>query len=313
MGRFLVRRGMQAVVTVLLATLVVHVAVTVLPGDPIRAMFGFQPPPPDVIEAIRARYHLDEPYLVQYWLFLSDVLTFDLGASYRQGDVNAAIARTWVPTAWLVVIALGAQAVLGTAAGVIATVRPGTWLSRSILLAASLMIAVPVVLSAPTLHYLLTIRFHVLPINPTVGGWHAFLLPIATLAAVTMGTLIVFLRSELRQGLRAPHVKFAVASGVRHHRVVGLHALRSSMPPVVSYLASNLGIVVVGVLIVEASMNIDGLGTLLFSSIRSQDRTVVVAVVMLVTIAVIVMNLLADVLVAALDPRARSGLVEEGA
>ena len=304
---------MQAVVTVLLATLVVHVAVTVLPGDPIRAMFGFQPPPPDVIEAIRARYHLDEPYLVQYWLFLSDVLTFDLGASYRQGDVNAAIARTWVPTAWLVVIALGAQAVLGTAAGVIATVRPGTWLSRSILLAASLMIAVPVVLSAPTLHYLLTIRFHVLPINPTVGGWHAFLLPIATLAAVTMGTLIVFLRSELRQGLRAPHVKFAVASGVRHHRVVGLHALRSSMPPVVSYLASNLGIVVVGVLIVEASMNIDGLGTLLFSSIRSQDRTVVVAVVMLVTIAVIVMNLLADVLVAALDPRARSGLVEEGA
>ena len=313
MGRFLVRRGMQAVVTVLLATLVVHVAVTVLPGDPIRAMFGFQPPPPDVIEAIRARYHLDEPYLVQYWLFLSDVLTFDLGASYRQGDVNAAIARTWVPTAWLVVIALGAQAVLGTAAGVIATVRPGTWLSRSILLAASLMIAVPVVLSAPTLHYLLTIRFHVLPINPTVGGWHAFLLPIATLAAVTMGTLIVFLRSELRQGLRAPHVKFAVASGVRHHRVVGLHALRSSMPPVVSYLASNLGIVVVGVLIVEASMNIDGLGTLLFISIRSQDRTVVVAVVMLVTIAVIVMNLLADVLVAALDPRARSGLVEEGA
>lgn len=312
MGRFLVRRGMQAVVTVLLATLVVHVAVTVLPGDPIRAMFGFQPPPPDVIEAIRARYHLDEPYVVQYWLFLSDVLTFDLGASYRQGDVNAAIARTWVPTAWLVVIALGAQAVLGTAAGVIATIRPGTWLSRSILLAASLMIAVPVVLSAPTLHYLLTIRFHVLPINPTVGGWHAFLLPIATLAAVTMGTLIVFLRSELRQGLRAPHVKFAVASGVRHHRVVGLHALRSSMPPVVSYLASNLGIVVVGVLIVEASMNIDGLGTLLFSSIRSQDRTVVVAVVMLVTIAVIVMNLLADVLVAALDPRARAGLVEEG-
>lgn len=312
MGRFLVRRGLQAVLTVLLSTLVVHVAVTVLPGDPVRALFGFRPPPPEAIAAIRARYHLDDPYVVQYWLFLKDVLTLDFGESFRLGDVNAAIARTWVPTFWLVTLALLGQAVIGTAAGVVSTVRSGTWVSRTILVAASVMIAIPVVLSAPTLHYLLTIRFHVLPINPTVGGWHAYLLPIATLAAVTMGTLIVFLRSELRQSLRAPFVKFAMASGVRHHRVVGLHALRSALPPVVSYLASNLGIVVVGVLIVEGAMGIDGLGALLFSSIRSQDRTVVVAVVMLTTIVVVLLNLLADVLVALLDPRARQRLTEVG-
>lgn len=313
MGRFLVRRGLQAVLTVLLSTLVVHVAVTVLPGDPVRALFGFRPPPPDAIAAIRARYHLDDPYVVQYWLFLKDVLTLDFGESFRLGDVNAAIAGAWVPTFWLVSLALLGQAVLGTAAGVVSTVRSGTWVSRTILVAASVMIAIPVVLSAPTLHYLLTIRFHVLPINPTVGGWHAYVLPIVTLAAVTMGTLVVFLRSELRQSLRAPFVKFAVASGVRHHRVVGLHALRSALPPVVSYLASNLGIVVVGVLIVEGAMGIDGLGALLFSSIRAQDRTTVVAVVMLTTIVVVLLNLLADVLVAVLDPRARQRLTEEGA
>ena len=304
---------MQAVVTVLLATLVVHVAVTVLPGDPVRALFGFRPPPPDVIAAIRDSYHLNEPYVVQYWLFLTDILTLDLGLSLRGDQVNEMVAATWVPTAWLVGSALVVQAVLGIVAGVVTTLRPSSWPTRAVLAAASLMIAVPVVLSAPTLHYLLTIRLHALPINPTVGGWVAYVLPVATLAAVTLGTLIVFLRSELRQSLRAPYVKFATASGIARHRVVGIHALRTALPPVVSYLASNLGIVVVGVLIVESAMGIDGLGDLLFGGIRAQDRSVVVSVVMLITIVVILLNLVADLLVAALDPRARAGLVEEGA
>lgn len=302
---------MQAAVTVLLATLVVHVAVTVLPGDPVRALFGFRPPPPDVIAAIRESYHLDEPYVVQYWLFLTDVLTLDLGLSLRGGEVNALVAETWVPTAWLVGVALATQAVLGIVAGVVTTLRPSTTGSRTVLAAASVMIAVPVVLSAPTLHYLLTIRFHVLPINPTAGGWHGFVLPVATLAAMTLGTLIVFLRSELRQTLRTPFVKFATASGIRQYRVVGMHALRAALPPVVSYLASNLGIVVVGVLVIEATMGVDGLGDLLFGAIRSQDRSIVVSVVMLITLVVIALNLLADLLVAALDPRARVGLTEE--
>lgn len=312
MGRFFVRRGLQAVVTVLLATLVVHVAVTVLPGDPVRALFGFRPPPPDEIVRIRARYHLNDPYVVQYWLYLRDVLTLDFGTTLRGTDVNALVAASWPSTAWLVGVALFAQTVVGVAAGVLTTVRPATWTSRSVLVASSTMIAIPVVLSAPTLHYLLTIRYPILPINPTVGGWHAYLLPVVTLMAVTLGTLVIFLRSELRQTLRAPFVKFAQASGVRHHRVVGLHALRAAMPPVISYLASNLGIVVVAVLIVEGSMGVPGLGSILFGAIRTQERSVVVSVVMLVTIVVIVLNLLADVIVAALDPRARAGLQTEG-
>ncbi len=312
MGAFLLRRGLQALATILLATVVVHAAVTVLPGDPVRALFGFRPPPPEAIEAIRARYHLDEPYVVQYGLFLRDVLTLDLGDSIRSREpVNGLIAQTWMPTAWLVGLAMLFQVILGVGAGVFSTLRPGTWMSRSILVSASVMIAVPVVLSAPALHYLLTIRFHLLPINGVVGGWHAFVLPVATLAAVTLGTVIIFLRAELRQAMRAPFVKFATASGIRLHRVIGLHALRSAMPPVISYLASNLGLVVVGVLIVEATMRVDGMGGLLFGAIRAQDRSVVVSVVMLITIVVIVLNLLADVLVAALDPRARVGARED--
>ncbi len=191
------------------------------------------------------------------------------------------------------------------------TLRPSTWGSRAILVGASLMIAVPVVLSAPALHYLLTIRFHVFPINPTVGGWHAYVLPVLVLMGVTMGTLTIFLRSELRQTLRAPFVKFAQAGGAPQYRLVGVHALRAAMPPVISYLASNLGIVMVAVLIIEGTMGLPGLGNVLFGAIRFQERSIVVSVVMLITIAVILLNLLADVAVATLDPRARVGMTGE--
>ena len=309
MGRFLVRRGLQAVATVLFATLVVHVAITILPGDPVRALFGFRRPPPEVVTRIRAQYHLDDPYVVQYWLFLTDMLTLDLGQSLRGGQVNAMVAAAWMPTATLVSAALVVQAVLGLAGGVLATLHTGTWTSRSILALASVMIAVPVTLSAPLLHHVLTVRLGLLPINASAGGWAALVLPVLVLAAVTLGTVVVFLRSELRQTLRAPFVRFATATGLRRRRVVGVHALRVALPPVIGYMASNLGIIVVSVLVVEDILGVPGLGQLLINAIEFQDRSTVVAVVMLVTIVVVVLGTLADIVVAALDPRVRRGSV----
>lgn len=312
MGSFLVRRCLQAVVTILLATLVVHVSITVLPGDPVRALFGFVPPPPEVAEAIRRQYNLDEPYVVQYLLYLQDIITFDLGRSLRsRSSVNEIVAEAWQPTFWLVAIALTFQAVVGVGFGLAASLRPGRWSTRWLLTAAATMIALPVVLTAPVLHHFLTIRFRIFPINSNVGGWHAWVLPILVLSAMTLGMVVLFTRAELRQTLRAPFIRFAAASGVAPHRLVGLHAMRAAAPPLVSFLASNLGIVVVGVLIVEGTMHIEGLGSVLFTAIRFQDRSVVVSIVMLITVVVILLNLLADVVVAALDPRARAGLLDE--
>ena len=313
MARFLARRGLQAAVTLLLATLVVHVAVTVLPGDPVRALFGIRRPPPELVEMVRTQYHLDEPYVVQYALYLRDVVMLDFGQTLRGADVNGLIAAAWPSTAWLVGLALVAQAVLGLAAGVFTAVRPATWTTRAVLVAASLMLAVPVVLSAPALHHLLAIRWSILPVNAAAGGWHAHLLPLATLVTVTLGTLVLFLRQELRQALRASFARFATACGLPRRRVVGVHALRVALPPVIGYLASNLGIVIVGVFVIEGTMGIGGLGSLLLDAISGRDRSIVVSTVMLVTFVVILLNLLADVLVAAVDPRARQDVEGETA
>lgn len=313
MGRFLARRGLQALGTLLLASLVVHVAVTVLPGDPVRALFGFRPPPPEAVEFIRARFNLDEPYLVQYWLYLQDVVTFDLGTSLRFGrPVNEMVAEAWPVTLRLVVLAVALQLVVGLVGGLWTAIQPASWPSRVILGASVTMIAVPVVLSTYVLQGLFGLRWHLFPISGTYDGWMSYVLPATALAAMTLGTVIIFLRSELRQTLRAPFIRFATASGIARPRVIGVHALRAATPPVVAYLASNLGQVVLGVLIVEGVFNLPGLGGVMFSAIRGQDRSVVVSLVMLVTVVVVLLNLVADVVVAALDPRARVGLEPEG-
>lgn len=313
MGHFLARRGLQALATILLATLVVHVAVTVLPGDPVRALFGFRPPPPEAVISIRARFNLDEPYLVQYWLYLRDVLTLDLGTSLRHGrDVNEMVAEAWPVTVRLVTFALGMQVVVGLAGGVWTAIHPTAWSTRLVLVGSVLMIAVPVVLSTYVLQGLFGLRWHVLPITGTYDGWVSYVLPALALAAMTLGTVVIFLRSELRQALRAPFIRFATAAGVARPRVIAVHALRTATPPVVAYLASNLGQVVLGVLIVEGVFNLPGLGGVMFEAIRGQDRSVVVSLVTLVTVVVVLLNLVADLVVAALDPRVRVGVETEG-
>jgi ABC-type dipeptide/oligopeptide/nickel transport system permease component len=296
---------------VLLATLVVHLSVTVLPGDPARALFGFRPPPPEVLQAIHERFHLDDPYWVQYWLYLKDVLTFDLGTSLRTGrDVGMMVGAAWPTTVNLALFTLGFEVVLGVAGGLFVSLRPRTWGSRFVMVAAVTMIAVPVVLSTYILQGLVGIRWHLLPFAGTRAGWVSYVLPAVTLAGMTLGTVIVFLRTELRQALRAPFIAFARANGVARPRLIAVHAMRVAGPPVVTYLASNLGFIVLGILIVEGVFGLPGLGGLLFRAIRAQDRSVVVSVVMLITLVVIVLNLLADVLVAMLDPRVRAGLTE---
>lgn len=314
MGAFLARRGLQALATILLSTLVVHVAVTVLPGDPVRALFGIVRPPPELVEAVRARYNLDEPYVVQYWLYLKDVVSFDLGTSLRFGrDVNSMVAEAWPVTVRLVALALGLQVVVGGVASVWTAIRPSSWTSRAILVSAVLMIAVPVVLSTYILQGLFGLQWQVFPISGVRDGWMSYVLPASALAAMTLGTVVIFMRSELRQTLRTPYIHFATASGIGRPRVIGVHALRAATPPVVAYLASNLGHVVVGVMVVEGVFGMPGLGDVVLQAIRNQDRSVVSSLVLLITIVVILLNLFSDIVVAALDPRVRSGVEAERA
>ncbi len=314
MGRFVVRRGGRALITLLVATLVFHLALTVLPGDPVRALFGFRPPPPELAEELRRQFRLDEPYVVQYLGYLGDLVRFDLGRSLpldpfgeatRGRSVNSIVAAAWPYTARLLAASLLLQAVVGVVGGVLAAVREGSVVARGVVASSVVLIALPVILTAYALQVAVGLQFSWVPLVGANAGWRSYLLPVLALTGVTLGTVVLFLRSELRRTLRSPFIHYATACGVRRPRIVGVHALRVALPPVMAYLATNLGQIVMGVLIVEGIFGLPGLGGEIFQAIRRQDRSLLASLVTLITFGVILANLATDLVVSTLDPRVR--------
>lgn len=313
MLRFTAGRSLQAAVSLWVALTVVFVAVTQLPGDPVGALFGFRRPPEGAVEAIRAQYHLDEPLLRQYLLYLADVLRGDLGTSYPRNPFGGARVGTPVldtirRTAPVSAVVLGASLVLqvlvGLTAGALAARRePGA--ARGVYALALLLVATPVLVAAYGLRTLVGAELRLLPVRGLFSGPEGYVLPVLALSALSTGYVVLLTRSEVREALGSRFVLAARARGIPPVRIVSRHALRPSLIPVVAYLAANAGQLFVGLIIVEGVFSLPGLGGAVFSAVAGRDRTVLVGLVTVVMAVVIVANAVADVLVALLDPRVR--------
>lgn len=313
MGRFLLSRGLQMVASLLGALTLVFVAVTQLPGDPVRALFGFRPPPPEIYNAIRNQFHLDEPLWRQYLLYLSDILRGDFGNGYpldgfgaaRIGvSVNDLVAATLPVSAVILVGALAIQLLVGVTAGALAASRHGDRMGRAVYAVALLLVSTPVLVAAYTLRHMFASRLDWFP-YVGVFRWEGFVLPILALAALSTGYVMLLSRTELRETLAAPFIKAARGRGLSQRRVVGVHALRPASIPVLTFVAANLGELFLGLLIVEGLFGVPGIGGALFDAIASRDRSLLVGMVTVIMLIVIVANAVAEVLVAALDPRIR--------
>jgi ABC-type dipeptide/oligopeptide/nickel transport system permease component len=314
-GSYIARRVLQGIFTLLATTLLFHASITVLPGDPVRALFGFRRPNPLIAAEIKERFHLDEPYFVQYGHYLWDLLHGDLGMSYpfsvftsRGGTpVNPLVESALPISARILVTAILLQLVLGLALGMLMSVRQHTKITRWLYLGVVLAAAVPVIVSAFALKDVFANSLQVLPYGGVRDGWRSYVMPVIAVAATGTAYVVLLTRSELMNTLRQRYIKAAEARAIPEYRIVGLHALRASLLPALTYVAANLGQLVTGLLIVEGIFNIPGLGGLMFTAIQRQDRSLLVSIILLVTVAVIIANILADVLYAVIDPRIRLG------
>lgn len=315
MGSYIARRVLQGIFTLLATTLLFHASITVLPGDPIRALFGFRPPNPLIAAEIKARYHLDDPYIVQYGHYLWDLLHGDLGMSYpfsvftsRGGTpVNSLVAGALPVSARILVTAILLQLVFGIGLGMVMSVRQRTPLTRWLYFGVVVAAAVPVIVSAFALKEIFANNLQILPYGGVRDGWRSYFMPVVAVAATGTAYVVLLTRSELTHTLRQRYIKAAEARAIPEYRIVGMHALRASLLPAVTYVAANLGQLVTGLLIVEGIFNIPGLGGLMFTAIQRQDRSLLVSIILLVTVGVIIANILADVLYAIIDPRIRLG------
>jgi oligopeptide transport system permease protein len=312
-GRYIARRVLQGVFTLLATTLLFHASITVLPGDPIRALFGQRTPNPMIAAEVKEKFHLDQPYVVQYGHYLWDLLHGDLGMSYpfdiftsRGGTpVNALVAGALPVSARILVSAVLLQLVIGVGLGILMSVRQRTKTARWIFVGVVFAAAVPVIVSAFALKDVFANSLQILPYGGVQDGWRSYIMPVVAVAATGTAYVVLLTRSELMRTLRQRYIKAAEARAIPEYRVVGMHALRASMLPALTYVAANLGQLVTGLLIVEGIFNIPGMGGLMFTAIQRQDRSLLVSIILVVTVAVIIANIIADVLYAVIDPRIR--------
>lgn len=303
---YMFRRFLQLVPVFFGATLLVYFLVFISPGDPIAALSGGKPLSPDVAESLREQYNLDQPFLVQYGMYLQNLLTLDLGQTFSGQEVSAVIARAFPATARLAVEALIFEAFFGIIFGVIAGLRKGKIFDATILVVSLIVIAVPIFVLGFALQFLIGVKAGWA--KPTVGGnagWLDLILPAVALGLLSFAYVLRLTRTSVIENMQADYVRTATAKGLSRRRVVTVHILRNSLIPVVTFLGADLGMLMGGAIVTEGIFNVPGIGNLIYRAILKGESATVVAVVSVLIVVFVVANLVVDLLYAWLDPRIR--------
>ena len=253
-------------------------------------------------------YGLDQPWYVQYWHFLSNLLHFDLGLSFEIRGLRVSdILSSGIPiSAQIGLLAVILQVIIGVPIGIYAAVRAGKW-SDTVLMTIALMIfALPTFVIIPFYQLLMVaLSQHNLPFLP-VSGWGQpinYIAPVGILALVGLGFYARLTRTTMLEVLGQDYVRTARAKGLSERVVVYRHAFRNSLVPLVTAIGPGLAFIVGGAFFTETLFNIPGIGFMAVSAIQTKDMPVVQGTVMIVAAAVAVMNLIVDVVYGILDPR----------
>ncbi|MEU4411486.1 ABC transporter permease [Streptosporangium sp. NPDC023963] len=310
MGRYILRRLIQSIPVLVGATLLIYAIVFALPGDPIAALAGEKRVDPNIVAILREQYHLNDPFLVQYWYYVTGLLGGDFGTTFAGVGVGEILAGKFQVTINLAATALVMEAVIGVGLGLYAALRHGRASDSMILASTLVLISIPILVTGFVLQLLLGVKLKqagidLFPVAGVTEGWRSYLLPGFVLAGVSIAYLTRLARNSLVEILRADYIRTAVAKGLPRNRIVGRHALRNALIPLVTYLGADLGQLMGGAVITETIFNLPGIGQQLFSSVHLREQPVVVGIVTVLVLIYILANLVVDLLYAVLDPRIR--------
>ncbi|MBB5913399.1 oligopeptide transport system permease protein [Nocardia transvalensis] len=306
MAWYVVRRLLQMIPVFLGATLLIYAMVFLIPGDPIRALAGDRPMTPAVEATLRARYHLDQPFFIQYLEYLKGILTFDFGTSFSGRPVRDELARAFPITLKLALMAVFIEGVFGVLFGLIAGLRKGKLFDSTMLVLSLVVIAVPIFVIGFLAQFLLGVKWGIAPV--TVTGKASFtdlLVPAFVLGSLSFAYVLRLTRNSVAENMTADYVRTATAKGLSRRRVIGVHILRNSLIPVITFLGTDLGALMGGAVVTEGIFNIPGVGGTLFQAITRGEPPTVVAFVTVLIVIFLISNLVVDLLYAALDPRIR--------
>lgn len=306
MFSYIIRRLLQLIPVFFGATLLIYALVFLMPGDPIAALFGDKPPAPALIDAIRAQYHLDQPFLVQYYYYMVGVFTGDMGTTFSGQSVNEVLARTLPVTGRLAVMAIGIEFTLAIVIGTFSALRKGKLFDHAALVVSLVFLSMPIFVLAFLAQYFLAIKLGWF--KATVGGendWNDLWLPALVLGVSLFATSMRLMRGSVLDTMNQEWVRTAYSKGLTRGRVIPVHVLRNSLIPVITNSATNFGILLVGATVTEFIFNIPGVGNTLFHATLKHEGPTIVSFVTVFVIIYVLVNLVVDLLYGVLDPRIR--------
>jgi len=321
MIRYVIRRVLWAFVLFIAVTIVTYIIFFIIPADPARAVAG-RNPTPQMIESARHYLGIDRPVYVQYARFLKRlVVDQDLGRSFQNREsVNSEVGKAAPVTASLVFGGVVLWMLIALPIGILSALRPRTIIDRATMTFVLIGISASPIWIGLILTYFFSYKWRLTPIsgycdffNPSAGAecggpvqWaYHLILPWMTFALVNAALYVRMIRANMLEAMNEDYVRTARAKGAPESRVVRAHVLRNALLPIVTMLGMDIGYLLGGAVFTESIFSLPGMGRTSVNALNGLDLPTVQGIVVFATIAIIVFNLLVDLLYAWIDPRIR--------
>ena len=302
MAPYLVRRLLQSVLILLGVSFITFVLLYVLPADPVRQIAG-RSATAQTVENIRRELGLDQPFAVQYARYLAAMVQGDLGRSYLQKTEVAELIASRLPATLLLMLgAIACELAIGLTMGILAALRRGTTLDHSLMMLSFVTVSAPQFVVGLLLLYVFAVKLGWFPI----GGYGTFahlVLPSLTLGILGSGWYARIMRSSMLDVLRADFIRTARAKGLGRARVILGHALPNAILPIIAMIGIDIGIFMSGIVVVESVFGWPGIGQLAWQAIQRVDIPIIMGVTLVSAVAIVLGNLLADLVAPFIDPR----------
>lgn len=314
MAKYMGKRFLFTILTLILVTIFLFVLTHVSGADPAKIMLGTNATP-EAVEAMRAKLGLDRPWYVQYFSWISDLLHGDLGTSYyRDEKVSDLLVKYFKPTLALAIYSELIAIIIGVPMGIMQAKNKGKASSVIISTITLIGLSIPGFLLGLFLMFFFSVKIKIFPVSGykaiTEGfGEHikSLVLPSLALGLSQAALITRTTNSAMLEVLNSEYIKTARAKGVNERTILWKHALRNAMIPIITVCGQSFAVLFGGAVVIETIFNISGLGTLVYNSISNRDYSIIQGAVLVIALVYVVINLLVDVLYGIEDPRIRVG------
>lgn len=304
MAAYFLRRLIQSALILLGVSFITYVLLFVLPADPVRQIAG-RAATAQTVENIRQQLGLDQPFLVQYGRYLANLVQGDLGRSYLQKTEVGDLITSRLPATLLLMLAgIAAELVLGLTMGIAAALMRGRFGDQVLMMTSFVTVSAPQFVVSLLMLYIFAVKLGWFPIGGYGTAAH-LVLPAVTLGILGSGWYSRMMRSSMIEVLRADYIRTARAKGLGRARVVLRHALPNAVLPIIAMIGIDIGIFMGGIVVVESVFGWPGIGQLAWQAIQRVDIPIIMGVTLVSALAIVVGNLIADLIAPFIDPRIR--------